>query len=259
MRCLQCFEEYDDQYEICPICGHVNREEARQLHDRYTLGAILAKTHAATLYAGYDEIFKRKVRVLEISMKEDIDYMLYNKYLFNGQYEYPHYYTCFRIDRYFYFVFEFNFDEKPMSELEFNSEEKIVHYINLYLDFLKKSHQHGIYYLSPIYEWIFLSHSDELFTLLPMQKIGHNEHREITKFAVFLYVKITGENEITKKGLKKLNLQVNENIENMILTGITDPKMTLDKWASLMDHKGLLKLQSNRKKIRKRIEEEKKL
>ncbi len=73
-RCLNCMEEYPDNYEACPHCGFIdgvtqnggiNLQPGTILQGRYIVGTILKTRETDVFYIGWDALFDRKVQIQE--------------------------------------------------------------------------------------------------------------------------------------------------------------------------------------------------
>lgn len=73
-RCLNCMEEYSDQYESCPHCGFlygadwndgINLPPGTILQGRYIVGTVIKVRETDVFYIGWDALFERKVEIQE--------------------------------------------------------------------------------------------------------------------------------------------------------------------------------------------------
>lgn len=73
-RCLNCMEEYPDQYESCPHCGFISGAVPDSsislppgsiLQGRYIVGTIIKIRETDIFYIGWDALFNRKVEIQE--------------------------------------------------------------------------------------------------------------------------------------------------------------------------------------------------
>lgn len=73
-RCLNCMEEYPDNYEACPHCGFIDGVTANGginlppgtiLQGRYIVGTIIKTRETDVFYIGWDALFDRKVQIQE--------------------------------------------------------------------------------------------------------------------------------------------------------------------------------------------------
>lgn len=75
--CLECMEQYDDQYSVCPFCGAIEGTKAEnELHmspgmilkgenSTYTVGKVLGSGSFGTTYIAWDNLLERKVAIKE--------------------------------------------------------------------------------------------------------------------------------------------------------------------------------------------------
>lgn len=71
-RCLNCMEEYGEELNDCPACGHLESQEkgpwlepGNILQGRYIVGALRFRSSVDFLYIGWDALFSRKVMIQE--------------------------------------------------------------------------------------------------------------------------------------------------------------------------------------------------
>ena len=73
-RCLNCMEEYPENYEACPHCGFIDGVTANGginlppgtiLQGRYIVGTIIKTRETDVFYIGWDALFDRKVQIQE--------------------------------------------------------------------------------------------------------------------------------------------------------------------------------------------------
>ena len=72
VRCLNCMNEYDEQFEICPHCGFVRGSVAKEayhlypgvlLNGRYKIGTTLGLGGFGITYRAWDTQLERIVAV----------------------------------------------------------------------------------------------------------------------------------------------------------------------------------------------------
>ena len=73
-RCLGCFEDVNDELEVCPFCGYIEGTPSEEsihmspgtkLADRYTIGRVLGFGGFGVTYIGWDATFEHKVAIKE--------------------------------------------------------------------------------------------------------------------------------------------------------------------------------------------------
>lgn len=73
-RCMGCFEEYDDNLEVCPFCGYKKDTPVKELiylepetilHGKYIIGKVLGAGGFGVTYIAYDLELERKVAIKE--------------------------------------------------------------------------------------------------------------------------------------------------------------------------------------------------
>lgn len=74
MRCNNCFEEYDEELEMCPHCGYTSGQAPKELYmlfagtvlqSRYIVGKVLGFGGFGITYMAYDTKLERKVAIKE--------------------------------------------------------------------------------------------------------------------------------------------------------------------------------------------------
>lgn len=77
--CMNCMEQYEDEYEICPYCGYIEgtveeesyyMEPGSILNKHYIVGNVLGTGGFGTTYIGWDYELERKVAIKEYLPKE---------------------------------------------------------------------------------------------------------------------------------------------------------------------------------------------
>ena len=72
--CMNCMEQYEDEYEICPYCGYIEgtveeesyyMEPGSILNKHYIVGNVLGTGGFGTTYIGWDYELERKVAIKE--------------------------------------------------------------------------------------------------------------------------------------------------------------------------------------------------
>lgn len=73
-RCMGCMELYDEQFEVCPVCGYAHGTPPREayhlmpgstLSKRYVIGRVLGFGGFGITYIGYDLVLQNKVAIKE--------------------------------------------------------------------------------------------------------------------------------------------------------------------------------------------------
>lgn len=76
---MNCMEQYEDEYEICPYCGYIEgtveeesyyMEPGSILNKHYIVGNVLGTGGFGTTYIGWDYELERKVAIKEYLPKE---------------------------------------------------------------------------------------------------------------------------------------------------------------------------------------------
>ena len=74
VRCNNCFEEYDAEFEICPHCGYISGDPAKELYhlypgmilnDRYIVGQVLGFGGFGITYKVWDKRLNTIVAIKE--------------------------------------------------------------------------------------------------------------------------------------------------------------------------------------------------
>ena len=74
IRCDGCFELYDDEYEVCPHCGHVHGAKPKEpfaleigtvLEDRYIIGNEVGLGGFGITYKAWDQVLETAVAIKE--------------------------------------------------------------------------------------------------------------------------------------------------------------------------------------------------
>lgn len=72
--CMGCMSEYDDEFEICPICGYAEGTQVEEalhmepgsiLRERYIVGKVLGFGGFGVTYIGWDALLEQKVAIKE--------------------------------------------------------------------------------------------------------------------------------------------------------------------------------------------------
>ncbi len=76
---MSCMEQYEDEFEICPHCGYIERAGVNDalhivpssiLHDRYIVGKSVGFGGFGVTYIGYDALLEQKVAIKEYMPSE---------------------------------------------------------------------------------------------------------------------------------------------------------------------------------------------
>lgn len=74
MRCLNCMKTYDEEYGVCPYCGHISSGEAKELYqlppgillnNRYLIGTALGVGGFGITYIAWDQKLEQKIAIKE--------------------------------------------------------------------------------------------------------------------------------------------------------------------------------------------------
>ena len=74
IRCNNCFDVYDEQFDVCPFCGYVQGAPAREpyyiypgmvLNDRYVIGQVLGAGGFGITYKAWDKRLKAVMAIKE--------------------------------------------------------------------------------------------------------------------------------------------------------------------------------------------------
>lgn len=78
-KCMDCMQDYEDEYEVCPHCGYIGNSEpevANQLrpgtilHNKYVVGKAIGHGGFGITYVGFDAELERKIAVKEYMPNE---------------------------------------------------------------------------------------------------------------------------------------------------------------------------------------------